>query len=440
MRRLARIPHFIATLLLGLFLASPCLAQITVWPAGPETTFQSITLGGTKVATNSTINFLSGAQNVTGTITGAFAPFNILQITESVAVPSGAAQGLFIQLNTGGAAATGGRVGILGTVNIFAATGNNGGQYTAVQGEAYGSASDTNAIIYGGNFTAQLQTNTTMGQVVGAEIDVGIQSGSSAVTKTGLQVVPFGNDAVAGSGGKDSAYVIGDQSGAKGFDYGFRISGVSSSYPIKTTGTVFWADSSVAGTVANGFDLSSLTITGAAWKSTGATLSGAGAFSGLSLTAQGVTNKVVITGSGAGVAPTVYAQGNDTNVGLNIAAQGSLGIQLQAYGGATNSFQAFSEPSADRWITVVSGTASIAPFMYVNGNADNIVLGGGSGGSAIVATSATAGFVIVPAMDGTPSATPAHNSAGAVLVYDRTDKRLYVYDALNAGWHYATFN
>jgi hypothetical protein len=53
-------------------------------------------------------------------------------------------------------------------------------------------------------------------------------------------------------------------------------------------------------------------------------------------------------------------------------------------------------------------------------------------GNAAIATTATNGFLYIPTCAGTPTGTPTAKTGRAPIVWDSTNKKLYVYDA---GWN-----
>lgn len=407
--------------------------------SGSKTLFPGgVDLGGTKTgATNSTLGFTSGQQTVnSATITGSFAPLNILQMTEAVSIPlPGGAQGVYYQLNTGGTAATGNREAFQSDMTVYTTTGNNGGQYTGVTGNFYGTANDLNGIGYGGNFVAQLSNNaSTWAGIVGAEFDVGIQTGASAQYQTGLSIVQLGNDTVAGSQGKDAALVMGMQAGSIGWDYGYAIDGISGQFPIKTTGTLMAART--AGTITNGFDLSNLTISGKAWISSGASLDGTGNWITKSTAVVGSANKAVMTGAATGNNPTFYSQGTDTNVGLTINMQGTGNFNILSGAGANTVFQAYGIAGSDGYVGVVPGVStSTMDQFYINGVGNNLLLGGPLNGGAM-ATTAASGFPAMPFTAGTPTGTPVNSGAGAVFEVNSSTKTLNIYIP-GVGWYHA---
>lgn len=198
--------------------------------------------------------------------------------------------------------------GLFGFTSSVVMGNSAGGAYTGIQGlatvngtgvtnaNAVGVEANTNATVnvggvsgttsgnaYGAYLQATLGSSsaTFWTNLVGVEIDVSAVAGSSVNTKTGVSVVALPSDAVAGFKGRDSAFAIGQGAGgALGWDYAFRINGVSGTFPIKSTGSLLGipVEGGIVngGTIANGFDLTNLTITNNAWKSTGTTIDGSG--------------------------------------------------------------------------------------------------------------------------------------------------------------------
>jgi hypothetical protein len=67
---------------------------------------------------------------------------------------------------------------------------------------------------------------------------------------------------------------------------------------------------------------------------------------------------------------------------------------------------------------------------------NNLGLGGSPGGFPVLATNATAGFVALPSMSGSPSGTPVNNGDGACFVVNSSSKNLNIYIA-GVGWYHA---
>lgn len=225
------------------------------------------TLNGTSSADQNFYHF-SAQSGINST-----APNGIYALTTHLGIVSGAAGG-----NTGILSDVVVPAGQTGLTNLTPCS----GQFqTTISSNAGGVSGNTSGNAYGGYFQIGMNTGATFWRnAVGMEIDVGVQTGASVNVKTGLQVVTLPADAVSGFLGYDTAYVIGQgASAAVGWDYGFRINGVGGGFPIKPTGSIFGVPTTAfinGGTVANGFDLTNLTITNNAWKSTGATIDGSG--------------------------------------------------------------------------------------------------------------------------------------------------------------------
>jgi hypothetical protein len=382
----------------------------------------------TQTVTASTIGWLTGTQTFSGTITGAFAPLNFLYITDHVAVPNGSGQGFYVQHHIGTSTVTGGRNAIQADLDVDSTTGNTFGQYGAFQGNCQSNVPDS-AICYGANFTAQLAMGATGWQgIVGQENDVGIQSGASAAFVTGIQVVPFANWTVAGSSGLDTAYAIGYQSGAIGFDYGFRITGLGGVLPIKTTGAIFSVTS--GGTVASGFALNGITITGDAWRSPGLRVVGG---------AANLANYVVLAGNASGSGPTsplIASQGSTTNIDLTLESQGNGNFMFYSNGGSNQIFQVSGGSTSDGYVALVAGISGTGPDqLLLQGTGNNLLLGGVSLQDGTLATSAAAGFPMIPFTSGAPTGTPVNSSHGAALEANTSSKNVNVYFP-GVGWYH----
>lgn len=407
-------------------LAGGTMIGVAALAGGLDATFSQ------PAAASGTIGWLKGVQTFGGTISGAFGPMNILQITEDLDVSGGVAEGFWVQHDVGGSAAKGGRVAIQADLAVYAATGNTTGDYVALQGNAFipAAISEPGGIIYGGNLTAQLFAGASVGtgQVVGLEVNTGIQAGSTALVQTGIQVVQFGNSAVAGTFGADSAYAIGYQPGSTGFDVGFRIAGSGGALPIKTTGTIFHV--ATAGTVSGGFILDGITFNSYAWKSPGVRFGGG---------AADTPNYLLLGGGAAGTgatAPTIYTQGSDTDVDMNLKAQGAAQFQFYSHGGSNQTFQIGGGAGTNGWIVAIPGIAASAPNqLYLNGTGNNLLLGGGSVGDGGLATNATSGFPLLPFTSNTPSGVPVNNAHGAAIVVNGNQKYLNIY-VPSVGWYH----
>lgn len=132
--------------------------------------------------------------------------------------------------------------------------------------------------------------STNLLNVSGGEIDIAAQTGSSAWAKIGLSIVSYPSDAVQGSA-VDAMLNLRNSTGAVGWNDGILISDLlgNAQFPIKSNGNVMRVTVNSATTIATGIDMDPgglLTITGNAWKSKNAAISGSGAaqFAGVTST------------------------------------------------------------------------------------------------------------------------------------------------------------
>jgi hypothetical protein len=156
--------------------------------------------------------------------------------------------------------------------------------------------------LFATNPVALLQGNATnWAEITGGEVNVAVQAGCSVSYKSAWTLVAMGTDAVQGSV-YDGALSISGQAGNIGWRHGILFSQANSGPPMHPAGTLIGTQD--AGTVANGVDISSYTITGSAFRSPGFAVNGAGA--------------VTAAGGGAG-------SGTGLNVGGTMAAFGYFG-------------------------------------------------------------------------------------------------------------------
>lgn len=195
------------------------------------------------------------------------------------------------------AGSTGGFNAFFSQLNISGKTGNNtsapSGDYGAAtfiaQAEVNdnGTSGTAHGSLFGFNPLVNLGSNATFWvSIVGGEIDVAAQAGSSLLHKIGLQIVQTSIDGTVASI-SNVAYLIGNQNGAQGWDVGYCFGGATGHNPMRTTGTLIgtWAGNATQpntgagayGTVATGIDFSAYTITGNFLNSTGFSVSGSGA-------------------------------------------------------------------------------------------------------------------------------------------------------------------
>ena len=167
-------------------------------------------------------------------------------------------------------------------------------------------------------FVTMSPTSTNMLNVTGAEVNTSLPVGASALKKSGWDIVQSPTDKVSGTI-IDCALCFSNQGGAVGWDNGILLHWFNGTFPIKSTGTLFAIDkkSGVTPTIANGFDISSSTITGDAFKFENGSWSGAGILSTASLALTGSSGTTTIAGGQAlqvGAAPTYVAMPGVVNI------------------------------------------------------------------------------------------------------------------------------
>lgn len=227
---------------------------------------------------------LSQALNTSQTGTGsplALQEFNKFLVVDSVDCGTASdvfSSGWVFQHNFGGSSARGGRLGL----NIYSyltaplAAGNNNKYYVALNASMTAQAAETGGQIFGAGIYAQA-TSAAVGLagVIGGEVNTSIATGATASWKIGWAIVQLSTDLVQGTT-RDAAIALSNQTGAVGWNDGILIDDAAGvgAFAIKSNGNLIRSTSS--STVANGIDISSLTITTSAFKSSQFKVSGAG--------------------------------------------------------------------------------------------------------------------------------------------------------------------
>lgn len=195
---------------------------------------------------------------------------------------------------------------------------------------------------------------TNLFAVQGGEVNITLQTGSSARLKSGWAVVPLANDAVHGVS-LDAGYVLGAQTGAVGLNQGYWLTNTHGQFPLASGATVLGSDS--AGTVTHGVDLSPLTCSSDCFKSTGFLVDGSG-----NLTANNVTTAwTTFTPSpSCGTATFTVNSSRSKTVGKTTFLESD--ITITAIGTCTNQIQ-FSLPN-----TANSAAMMAAQDTAINGN------------------------------------------------------------------------
>jgi hypothetical protein len=257
--------------------------------------------------TGGTLNTSLGIYaDLSGTRTGGNGYLSGIRVLTDTADMGGAGLcGLFVEMNGGTTSgAMGGRSAIGANVNFTGAPGNKaantGEQFLGVSsycvatgnvggvpgsGGPYGS-------MWGGLFNAQLEAGATnWNAAIGCEINVGVAAGANASYVTGIGVVlgthqqgPQDYDALLG-------FAMLTGRGSVGLKNGIVFGGAGGWWPIHPTGSLFTtATSLIAGGAAylatHGIDLTGVTFSGTAFRSTGFSVDGAGAIASIGLTAS----------------------------------------------------------------------------------------------------------------------------------------------------------
>jgi len=299
---------------------------------GPSDFSRTIVLSGS-VANNPAYEAISGYSNISGTIannTFGGSYLNNIGLGDRVAAlgTGGGTYGLvqFVQ-NVIGTSVTGGRVCGNFVLNVLGPTGNTSGEYTGLSSYAIGSGGDPNGVLFAFNPVAQINSGS-WGALVGAEVDFGVASGSTVQANYGWNIglLPF--HAINGTQDDICLMMDGNEGAATwevgiGFGANLKPQGFGSNSTLVKlfkdviTGTV---------TIANGIDLTAgghSTITGNAWISPGATITGAGNASFLSVGRSCGT--IAAAGSTQATATVTTAQ--DT-----VVISGVGGIELKFFG------------------------------------------------------------------------------------------------------------
>lgn len=276
--------------------------------------------------------------------------YNRIVIQDGVDASVGPSQGLSVEVNIAGANARGNKGGAVFAVSIGGAVPTDGTfsgatSTTSLIQSLYGfggtapDAVNAKGSIYGRNSYAIAYGPGPPGtwpgaiavyNIAGDEINVAVKAGASVYYKSGLQIASLPDDAVQGSV-YDGALSISAQFGSVGWKNGILFSKANGGSPVSATGALIATQD--AFTVDRGIDLSSATITTAAFKSNGFLLNGSGA---------------ITTGDWAG-----------TNIG---ATHGGTGLSSGTSGG----------------VPYFNSTTTMATSGQLGGSA--IIVGGGPGG------------------------------------------------------------
>lgn len=317
-------------------------------------------------------------QNLFATNTTSPAPGNLLIGTEIdltnpggyAAVGTTYAAAVFECVQSGTITFASGKTeGFQGSFSIGAALHSQGGTVGGVNASGQ---------VWGGADIGALYTGATgFVSVVGREVDVMMQAGTSANVRCGLNIVDY-LSAVQGTV-VDCAMAIGAATGVPGFKIGIDFGSAMNSNTtpgMAPVGSLIGA--TLAYSVANVINLPFLTITGNIIKTQNVTWAGSGALTTGGLTVDNIGNLVAL------------------NLTLNgTFLNGPSGLVLQT-------------ANADRLTLSAAGS---------------VVVGAGA-----LATTATDGFFYIAGGAGPPTGVPTGNAGRYPFYWDDTNKKLWIYD------------
>ena len=329
--------------------------------------------------------FLNSTASGTLTNYGAatyFTPMNgIIAASDSIASAStlGAkVPGLLdVEDYFGGSTVNDGRDAISAVVELTSSTVSNTYKYYgAINTAGIGAANDGGTsgapagTMYGAGFLASIRNNATYWfGLSGAEIDMDLESGSSAANKYGLGIIQWPTDAVKGSN-VDAAILLANNPGAVGWSYGILLHNLSGQFPLASTATLI---GSTAGTISNGIDLSAVTVTNDILKWSGGTyyLSGAGVASLATASfAVGATSSVQVGKWSVGAYGMLSFNASFTSgsaLGIGAGASGDPDMYLVAPTGGYFVFRSNGATTNTMTIGATGGTAT----KYACGDANN---------------------------------------------------------------------
>lgn len=118
----------------------------------------------------------------------------------------------------------------------------------------------------------------------------------------------------------------------------------------------------------------------------------------------------------------ISVKGSTGSMALNLRGYNQAGVELLSDKGVGYIARFSCDTNPTTYLTFVNGNSGVNSRIGVSGA--NLVLGSGS----VLATNATANFILVPGVGGTPTGAPTAAGTGAVpLVVDTTNHKLYFY-------------
>ena len=189
---------------------------------------------------------------------------------------------------------------------------------------------------YGFSSIMQAQSGSTyLSSVAGGEIDVAVQTGASTDLKVGLLLASVNNDAVKGTSYDGFLAFGADSTTTAKWTYGITFGWPKGPWAFDTSSTLIGSVASTTSLVANyGVDLSGVTFSTGAFKSTGFLVGPSGATTVASLTSTGAgsfAGSLSSTGASAGI-----VAGSRSGSGNTYQWYNATGVGLQLYDGTSN--------------------------------------------------------------------------------------------------------
>lgn len=376
---------------------------------------------------NATANGFSASNQalfLQGTLTGSgLGPHSLISITDT-ATGSGTSflPGLWVAHNIGASAGEGSRVAfqpILRIDNPLTDASNRGLFYIAGFPQTYvtkslggaSGAGNSRGDVYGGGSLAQLESGATyVHSITGHESNVSVQTGASVDYKTINTIIAVNSDAVAGSTFNAMSAYLTDSTASAKWALGISFGSPLGKWPFDTSSTLIGSTAPSTGSrVANyGVDLSGVTFSTGAFKSTGFLVSPTGATTVASLASTaGVTATTgAFSGAVSGTTGTFSGIVSGTD-GTFAGVMSAQAISLPAPATKTANYTVDSGATKDSAIifngagslTITLPTASsfsgrilriktIAAQTVVSATSNVVPLAGGAAGTAILAATA----------------------------------------------------
>lgn len=217
-------------------------------------TIAGVTVNPTALTTGQALSTSQSGPAV-GNVTGPFIYNQIAINDNSTVITDARTMGLYMQMNTGGAASKGGVYGGFFNLRHNVASSTNG-DHIALVSQAVTSVADTSGgQVYGASYAAIANSGANTPGLIGQEIDTQVDSGATVTKRYGLRLVNQG----ATRATTDAALALTSTNGGGSFSNGIYFSTEFGASPIVTTGS-FIASDGVAQTLANFVNLPNTTI------------------------------------------------------------------------------------------------------------------------------------------------------------------------------------